>query len=154
MFCCAEHEGKSAAPNCGHSMPRLTALLPRFLLQFLLVLFSLVDLSSGIYYSPYPLPQCTWKPDPGPCRAFFRRFYYNQFTHVRTPHFLLSSSPPIPLFSQTLFFSHTISSSVKSLSTVAAAAVSHFEQVSNVKWPIVTLSHKVLYPLLSLLPIP
>lgn len=29
-----------------------------------------------------PQPQCTWAPDPGPCHAFFRRYYYNWYTHV------------------------------------------------------------------------
>ncbi|PXF48564.1 Isoinhibitor K [Gracilariopsis chorda] len=31
---------------------------------------------------PTPAPQCTWLPDPGPCRAFFRRYYYNNQTHT------------------------------------------------------------------------
>lgn len=36
-----------------------------------------------------PQPECTWQPDPGPCRAFFRRYYYDQVSHVRnfTYHF-------------------------------------------------------------------
>lgn len=29
-----------------------------------------------------PQAQCKWAPDPGPCHAFFRRYYYNWYTHV------------------------------------------------------------------------
>lgn len=31
---------------------------------------------------PVPRPECTWVPNPGPCRFFFRRFFYNWFTRV------------------------------------------------------------------------
>lgn len=63
-----------------------------------LILISLMTLSSGRGAQAWtlggmsrdavvtPQPECTWQPDPGSCRGFFRRYYYDQISQVRKFH--------------------------------------------------------------------
>lgn len=105
---------------------------------FFITLASIAGLSSSTATKPTPLPQCTWKPDPGTCRAFFRRYFYSNETQVRYNelrravlflHFVAFTVLTISC----LRCIYSLSSPAKYSSMEDAEDVFHFAQASSVR---------------------
>lgn len=64
---------------------RMTSFIQLGMTHLCLFFFflSLASISIASKPSPTAQPQCTWQPDPGECRGFFRRYFYNMETQVR-----------------------------------------------------------------------
>lgn len=74
--------------------PAPPGMAPRAPLRVLLLL-SLLSAYIAAKPSPSAQPECTWKPDPGSCRGFFRRYYYNTVTRVSYPASMRTTLHPL-----------------------------------------------------------